>query len=202
MLRALGERIRLRSIVASAPLFGLAAVFLAVCVFRFTFSGRVTEDDLAILLAYELILIHAFPFLGLLALVRPERARGKIARFVSFWGLFALYVAAAYGTDGLRGIGVVLALGLATYGGLFPIASGRERIMGQIGLRWVIATCTLIFGICAPIGAWVMIVQGRRAPAFEDYPVIGVFFFAALGFFELFRLYEALIPLEKRIVRA
>lgn len=179
------DRLSVRSVLAALPLFGLAVVFA---------FGLLPREDLERVITYELLLIHAFPFMMAPALATPRTLRGKLARVVFFWGLLAGYLATAYRVDGWVGILTLGLLGLFSYAGLF--FSRLECPAGQqIGRRWLIALLLLFFVAIARV-LWIMVFGGT--PGYTQDPGFGMLFFAALGVFELFDLYVAMGQHDQR----
>ena len=103
--------------------------------------------------------------------------------------MLVLYGSAAYQEDGWEGIATLIALGLGTYAGFFFRLTSEKRMV-ELGVRWLVNTVTLFFGVGIPVGLWVTVVQGRPPPQLTELPVVGIAYFALLSGFELFRLYD------------
>ena len=190
-------RITWRSAASAASPLVVALLFFGVHVLDVDFGGRVTPRNLELALTYELLLIHAFAFLGMAAVARPKRWWTHLLRALCFGGLLLLYCLAAHEEDGWYGVLTLFALGLATYAGFFFRIFGEQAFV-ELGVRWLVNTITLLFGVGVPVGIWIAVVEGGPAPQMTEVPAIGMFYFGLLACFELFRLYDALIEQDRR----
>jgi len=189
----LRRRITFRSSLAAMPAFAVAVVFLGAHVFDRKWA---TPRQLELALTYELLLIHAFAFLGAAAFARPKRWWTRILRGIAFFGLLAMYCGAAHMENGWWGVATLFGLGLATYTGLF-FRLHDEKVTVELGTRWLVNMITLVFVVGVPVGLWIAVVEGRSAPRITEEPALGIGYFFLLGCYELFRLYDGLIKHDR-----
>jgi hypothetical protein len=90
------------------------------------------------LMQIEFLVIHSFPFITVVALLRPSTPKGKMFRRIAFWGLLILYISGAYSMGGWWGILTFAGLTLATYlGFLLHMTRGLEIL--RLGFRWLVS---------------------------------------------------------------
>jgi hypothetical protein len=73
-----------------------------------------TPEQLAKLMQIELLVIHSFPFMAIVAMGKPKKKSGKIIQWCVFWGLLSVYIYLAF-KMGFASVLVFLGLTLATY---------------------------------------------------------------------------------------
>jgi hypothetical protein len=181
-------RITPLSALAALPLLGLAVVYQ---------FGLRPAAELERIICYELLMVHAFPFLGAVLVASPKTQFGKIGRWACFVGLLVMYLTTAYAVDGWWGIGAVMGLGLATYCGLLFLRNPTSTpVFQRIGVRWMFALLTM-FGVCIVRGIWIQLFGGVVPNMLED-PGFGMLFFLTLGICELVRAYDLVPPKVRR----
>lgn len=183
------KRITPRRVLAALPDFALAVVFFGVVACGSDWGGRVGLKDLERWMTFELLIMHAFPFLMAVIAARPKTPAKHVLRGLVFGALLFLYCFTAHAEDGWAGVAMLFALGLATYMGFF-LGIGGEQRMAEVGLRWMVGVVTLFFGIAAPLGL-ILGALGTKAESLTGEPMLGLFYFFALGCYELFGLYDA-----------
>jgi len=182
---ALQARSHLSDGVAAVPDLTLATTCLAA-IFVPTIGKRFAPTLLNTL-GLEFLAIHAFVFLGFLALKRPKRPWSKILRVVAFVAVTAFYsfFAGQWGTDALVSFWLLI---VSTYFGFFVQDAPEDR-RRMLLCRWgvVFATFLGLFVLCA----LVFEVFNVHAPT-KGF-LFGFTFFFTLAVFDVTRFYERVL---------
>ena len=139
------------------------------------------------ILGMEFMALHAFGFLGLIALAKPAERWKQRLRIPAFLGLCVFYSITIYdwGTDAVVTFWTLM---LSTYAG-FLLHDAPEHRRQTLSWRWGIAF-GLFFGMAMAAGLTAEFFN-LRSPRKEF--VFGLLFFAALGLCDLVHLYDRLV---------
>ena len=95
------------------------------------------------LMQIEFLVIHSFPFITVVALLRPSTLGWRILQWSAFWVLLGLFVNGAWLSGRWWGIQAFAGLTLATYlGFLLHWTRGAQILL--LGLRWLISFSALM----------------------------------------------------------
>ena len=141
---------------------------------------------IGLILGMEFMGLHAFAFLGAIALAKPVERWKQNLRIPAFLALCGLYSIVIYdwGTEALITFWTLM---LSTYAG-FLLQDAPELRRATLMWRWGIAF-GLFFGVAMAAGLTAEFFN-LRSPRKEF--VFGMLFFSALGLFDLVHLYERL----------
>jgi hypothetical protein len=180
----------LRDAATVGPELGLAvtcllALFLPEIEKRF-------GPRIGLLLGLEFIGLHAFGFVGRLALAKPAERWLKILRVPAFLGLCVIYSIIIYdwGPDAVVAFWIVT---LSTYAGFFFHDAPEQRV-ATLYLRWGIAFGVFFAAaiVCGLTAEYLLIRSPRKEFLF------GFVFFTALTVCDLTHLYDRLAGRSSR----
>ncbi len=188
-------RVTWRDAAAAFPDFALAGLFLLTWARPERVGGDAVER-MVTLLVLEFIVIHASVALG----ATLERRRASPQWMRAFWGLAAVYILAAGGFAlGARSVWpLATVLGLTLNKFIAAILDPKAFVEDpDHKARWGFAcACYLFFGFCSVL-PFPLLGADRPLPGTGDDPgawqtephralAMGVLYFAALGFYELY----------------
>ena len=133
----------------------------------------------------EVLVIFSFPFLALIALLRPSALKWRILQWSAFWALLGLFLNGAWLSGKWWGILAFAGLTLATYMGFLLNFTGGAQIL-RLGLRWLVSFIALIILMRAlhmpePANTW------NQAPEVYRF---GFLYFLTLGLVEWTGAYQ------------
>lgn len=99
--------------------------------------------EMARLMEMEVLVIFTFPFLALIALLRPSAPGWKVLQWSAFWTLLGLFFHGAWLSHRWWGVLAFAGLALATYLGFLLHLTGGAQILRLI-LRWLVSFIALI----------------------------------------------------------
>lgn len=182
--RSTGLRGALRDAGAAGPELALAISCLLALVLP-QVEARF-GPKIGLILALEFVGLHAFAFLGRLALARPVQRSSKILRGAAFLGLCVAYsfIVYGWGRDAVASFWMVT---LSTYAGFF-FHDRPEKRLQMLMWRWGVGV-VLFFAvaIAAGLSAEFLLMDSPR----KEF-LFGLLFFAGLGIFDLVHLYDRL----------
>lgn len=139
---------------------------------------------IGLILGLEFMGLHAFAFLGRIAIARPVKRSAKVLRIPAFLGLCVAYSIIVYdwGPNAVASFWMVT---LSTYAGFF-FHDVPEQRSKTLMWRWGIALA-LFFGVAMVTGltAEFLLMDSPRKEL-----LFGFFFFTTLGVFDLLHLYD------------
>ena len=138
------------------------------------------------LMQIEFLVIHSFPFITIVALLRPSTPRGRVLQRIAFFGLLGLYLLGASTAGGWRGVLIFAALTLATYAGFLLYWTRGAQIL-RLGFRWLVSF--ILFLILAGITRMPESVNEWNQAS--EVCRFGFFYFLALGLLEGVGVYQA-----------
>jgi len=174
-----------KNIVPAMFSLGLAAAYARVILQGQGLVG-LGPDRLTRLMQIEFLVIHSFPFLGLIALVRPTAWRHRAIQWSAFGGLLSIYLWMAFTEGGWESVLTLLGLTLATYVG-FLLHLEPETQVRRLGFRWLISFALFILlaivaGMPQSVNDW----DGS-----EEVRLFGLLYFLAHGLLEWTGFYQA-----------
>jgi hypothetical protein len=178
----------LRGLLRGAGTAGPELALAVTCLLAF-FVPRIEArfgPKIGLILGLEFMGLHAFAFLGRIAIARPVKRSGRILRILAFVGLCIAYSAIVYDW-GPNAVASFWMTTLATYAGFF-FHDRPEQRMQTLVWRWGVAL-VLFFGVAMLTGltAEFLLIDSPR----KEF-LFGLLFFAALGLFDLVHLYDRL----------
>lgn len=172
------------SILAAGPCFVLTAAYLAAVLGKLptAYAG----NWLFTLMRTQFLVIHSFPFLMLIVLVRPPLLRWRIVQVYVFLAFFSIYVILSR-QDGWDGVLTFVTSTLGVYSGLL-LRLSDEKVLTQMGKRWLLS-----FGLFIVL-ALLLDLPEENADWFASRNVLhfGLLFFLGLGISEAVGLYDRL----------
>lgn len=179
-----------RDAAAAAPELALALTCLAAFFIPELAARNVKRLSEA--LVVEFIAIHAFPFLGGLALLKPARWWTHILRALTFVVIAAGYSYFAYnfGADAVASFWI---LAITTYFGFF-VHDAPEQRRKMLVCRWAVTGLAYIVVMLA--GLLTADLLGIRSPRRE--PLVGFLFFCTLAVFDWTGFYDRTLTWYKR----
>jgi hypothetical protein len=183
---------RALSFFAALPDLVLAALFgldqFAGVTMRF-----MPDRWLRSIVALQFIVIHSFPFLMAIAMVRHPATGCRWCRGILFWGLSAFYLAGSFQLGGFPGLLSFVGLTFTTYVG-FLLRRTQPGAGFDLTLRWMVGmalfmTAAIVFDMPPDVESW---------PSFPQALWFGFTYFLALGFIEAAGLYRCRLVLRVR----
>jgi hypothetical protein len=174
----------LKALLAALPLLAIAFVY---------FLARGTDapvlgldpDWLRTLLLLELLAIHSFPFLGLLAVVRPATPEFRGLKWLGVAAMGFLYVNGAQQFAGWPGVLAFASLTGATYLG-FLLNWTAVDAAASLTVRWMVNFSLLVvFAIAVSLPSDVNLWQDHTASL-----TLGALYFGSSGLVELTGFYR------------
>ncbi len=140
---------------------------------------------LGTLMGIEVLAIHSFPFIMIIASKEPKSAAGKKLQTAAFWGLLGVYVLFAAKLGGLAGVISFGFLTFATYVGYLRRRTSPAAL-SQLIARWVVSFAlfflsSALTGMSGDMDAW---------PGHRRLPFFGMLYFTGLGVLEWFGFYQ------------
>jgi hypothetical protein len=96
-----------------------------------------SRNDLTHMVQLEFLVIHSFPFLAIIGLLRPANSYVRWYRRIMFGGLVCFYIILARSMHGWPGVFMFAGLTMATYLGFF-LHITKPRIVNQLVIRWAV----------------------------------------------------------------
>lgn len=179
-----------RDAVAAAPELVLALTCLAAFFIPELAARNVKRLSEA--LVVEFLAIHAFPFLGGLALLKPIRSWTKILRALTVVVIAAAYsyFAYAFGADAVASFWI---LAITTYFGFF-VHDAPEQRRKMLVCRWAVTGTTWL--VLMLVGLMTADFFDIRSPRRE--PLVGFLFFSTLAVFDWTGFYDHTLAWYKR----
>jgi len=179
-----------RNALAAAPELLLALTCLAAFFIPELAARNVKRLSEA--LVVEFLAIHAFPFLGGLALLKPARSWTRIMRALMFVVIAAgySYFASAFGADSVASFWI---LAITTYFGFF-VHDAPEQRRKMLVCRWAVTAVAYVLVMLA--GLLTADLLGIRSPRRE--PLVGFLFFCTLAVFDWTAFYDRTLAWYKR----
>ncbi len=145
----------------------------------------VDRSWLGTLMGIEVLAIHSFPFIMIIASKEPTSAAGKKLQTAAFWGLLGAYVLLAAKLGGLAGVISFGFLTFATYVGYLRRRTSSAAL-AQLIARWVASFVLFILssaltGVSGDMDAW---------PGHRRLPFFGMLYFTGLGYLEWSGFYQ------------
>ena len=132
---------RTRAWLAAIPCYFLATAYVGAL--AGTPLPFLDEKWLQVMMRTQFLVIHSFPFLMLIALVRPTLLRWRILQWYIFVGFFSVYILLSR-QDGWDGVIAFVAGTVGVYGG-FLLRLSDQKALAQMGKRWL-ASFALFIG--------------------------------------------------------
>ena len=187
MIETGGVRARglLRDVASAGPELALAVTCLLALLrpdVQAQFAPKIGR-----ILGMEFMALHAFGFLGMVALSNPTERWKKMLRIPAFLALGGVYSVIIYDW-GTEAVVTFWSLMFTTYAG-FLFHDAPEHRRSTLYLRWAFAFG--LFFATAILGALVAEFFNYRSPQKEF--LFGLIFFAALGLCDLVRFYDRIV---------
>jgi hypothetical protein len=136
-------------------------------------------------MAIEVLVIHSFPFLMLIASYEPATKRGKLLQKIIFWTMLGVYILHTLKAGGVSGAFVFAGLTVSTYLGYLLRRISPDAVK-QLILRWVMSfavflVSSAVTGMPGDFEEWTG--SGRT-------PYFGMLYFTTLGLLELKGFYR------------
>jgi hypothetical protein len=142
-------------------------------------------NGMARLMQIEVLVIFSFPFITMIALLRPSALKWKILQWSAFWVLLGLFINGAWLSGKWWALLSFAGLTLATYMGFLLHLTAGAKIL-RLGLRWLISFIALIILMSAmhmpePANTW------QQAPEVYRF---GFLYFLTIGLLECTGVYH------------
>ena len=173
-----------KNFVSALPLFLLAAAYM-VPYSRLVTLLELGHGRLGRLMEIEFLVIHSFPFLVIIGLLRPETKKLRIIRTLGFWGLLAIYIIFAFTMDGWAGIFTFTGLTLVTYVGFF-LRITEPKLVAQLVVRWFVNFILFLLFV----GIMKMPESVERWHSYKQVYDFGLSYFFCLGAIEWSGFYQ------------
>lgn len=164
---------------AAVPNLVLGAIYVAALI------GGIHAPWFGSIMAIEVLAIHSFPFIMLIASYEPATDRGKKIQKVLFWMMLGFYILHALKAGGVSGAVAFVGLTVSTYLGYLLRRTSPDAVT-QLVARWIVSFAALMLssavtGMSGDLDEWTGSVKTL---------LFGMLYFTTLGLLELKGFYQ------------